>query len=109
MFLLFPELAEVMDVRSLIRAAQEARVSVHAVSGTADRQIQEMCATTGGFHVTGSDAPGGLCAIYRGLSHRYQASINVDEEVKTVQVVVRSADGSGESPLFEFESDANFS
>jgi hypothetical protein len=108
MFQLFPEIAEVPDVANLIRAAQEARVSVHAISETSDRQIREMCVATGGFHVTGSDAPGGLCAIYRGLSHRYQASINVEEEVKTVQVVVRSADWSGESPILELEN-SNFS
>jgi HEAT repeat protein len=101
LFLVAPDSAGCTDTASLARAAQEARVSVHAICGGPADGFREMCESTGGFFSTASDIPGAVCATYRGLSHRYMANLTVDGDVKRVQVAVRSPGCFGDSPVIE--------
>ncbi len=98
LFLLHPETAQPVDPVSLTRAAQDAHVSVHAVCSSPDPGIGQICRDTGGFYIVGEDTPEALSAIYRGISHRYHATLAPDVEVRRIQVAVRLADSFGESP-----------
>ncbi len=104
LFLLHPETAHPIDPAALTQAAQEAHVSVHAVCGTHDAAVREICRATSGFYMVGEDVTEMLPAFYRGLSHRYQANLTPDAEVRRVQVAVRSPDSLGESPVVEMNS-----
>lgn len=101
LFLLQPETESAVDARRLTHAAQEGRITVHAVCGTREAQFRDLCEATGGFFCVSKDPARSLSAIYRGLSHRYQATFAPDGDVRCLQVVVRSAEVFGESPLVE--------
>jgi hypothetical protein len=100
-FLVHPEAAQETETSGLIRAAQESRVSVHAVCREHTPWVREICQSTNGFYAIGENAPDILPALYRGLSHRYQATITPDTDIRRVQVAVRSADSFGESLVVE--------
>lgn len=101
LFLLQPETACPVDAGQLTRAAQEARITVHAVCRIQEEQFRDICEVTGGFFCVSEDPASSLLAIYRGLSHRYQATAAYGGDVRRLQVVVRSADAFGESPPVE--------
>jgi hypothetical protein len=90
-----------VDPAGLIQAAQEAHVSVHAVCGSSDEEIREICRATGGFYAISENVAKTLSGIYRGLSHRYIAGLTPDTKVRQVQVAVRTEEFSGESPVCE--------
>jgi HEAT repeat protein len=101
LFLLHPETAQPVDPASLTRSAQDAHVTVHAVCGSPDAGFREICQATGGFYTVGEDITEMLLALYRGISHRYQASLTLNAEVRSVQVAVRSPESFGKSPIVE--------
>ena len=100
-FLFRPEDAPPIDPASLTQAAQEAHVSVHAVCGSRDDGVREICQATGGFYAISENVTKTLSGFYRGLSHRYLASLTPDLKVRRVQVAVRTEEFSGESAVCE--------
>jgi hypothetical protein len=100
-FLFRPEAAHAIDSASLTEAAKEALVTVHAICGSPDEEIREVCQSTGGFYAVSENVTRTLSGFYRGLSHRYLATMSPDNKVRQVQVAVRTADSSGESAISE--------
>ncbi len=100
-FLFRPEVARGIDPVSLTAAAQEAHVMVHAVCGSRDEEVREICQATGGFYAVSENVTKTLSGFYRGLSHRYLATCTADTKVRQVQVAVRTEESSGESGIFE--------
>ncbi len=103
-FVLLSESLELFDPASFIRAAQQARITLHAFAGRHHKEIREVCRATGGFYMTDADDPDSLSALYRGISRRYQALLSPDVEVHSVQIAVRTAEGSGESPIVDVKT-----
>jgi len=100
LFLLNPEVAQAVEPATLIRVAQESRVTVHAICSPPVGGFREICQATNGFYIVG-DIPQTLPALYCGISHRYHANLTPDMEVRQIQVAVRSGDFFGESRVLE--------
>jgi hypothetical protein len=101
LFLLDPETAKGTDPALLARAAREAHVAVHAICSSPDAGIREICQATGGFYGVGDNTPERVASLYQGITHRYQVSLTTEATVQRVQVSVRDAKFSGDSPVLE--------
>jgi hypothetical protein len=101
LFLFRPDAAPPLDLAGLIEVAREAQVSVHAICSSTDENVRQMCRATGGFYAVTENVPKTLSGFYRGISHRYLASLAPDTTVRQVQVAVRTPDSSGESSVWE--------
>ena len=106
LFLVDPVGAAPLVAGNLIEAAQEAHVRVHSVCEAYQEALVEVSQSTRGFYVAGEPIPEILPALYRGLSHRYAATLTPQGPVRQVQVAVRSPDYSGESPIVELTTEA---
>jgi hypothetical protein len=90
---------------TLIDAARECHVAVHAVSILSDDPIHEVTNATGGFY-TASDQPAKtLAGFYRGISHRYVATFLPGRHIRQVRVAVRTKDAFGESAPWEMSEE----
>jgi hypothetical protein len=90
-----------IDLAGLTDAAREAQVTVHAICGGPEENVLQLCRATGGFCAITGNVTKTLSGFYRGISHRYLASLAPEAKVRQVQVAVRTADSSGESAAWE--------
>jgi hypothetical protein len=104
LFLLQPVAAPAVDPPVLRRAAQEAHVTVHTICASGEEGFRDISRSTGGFYLVADDVAGILPAFYRGISHRYEATMHTVADVRCVQVAVQSAGSYGESQLVEIGS-----
>jgi HEAT repeats len=99
LFAVHPETAQGIDTTNLIRAAQDAHVSIHAICASRHAAFAEICRATGGFYAVGEDIAEMLPAVYGGISHRYVAAFEGGEQVQRVQISIRNAESFGESQV----------
>lgn len=99
LFLLHPETARAIVAQNLVPVAREARVAVHAICAAHHPGIRDICHATSGFYLVGESMEELLPTLYRGISHRYEATVTADADVRQVQVIVRSPEFFGESPV----------
>jgi hypothetical protein len=100
-FLFRPQGAPALESAILIQAAQDAHVSVHAICDLPDQAVHRICQSTGGFYAVSENVGKTLAGFYRGVSHRYLASLAPDARPRQVRIAVRTEEFAGESPLFE--------